>query len=117
MPKKKPKRRRQARAYVSKLTPARYDKYFLALLEGQEAAVKNRVYWDLGPGERANVVMADFLFIIRKEKLDIRVEVARNGQSLVFIYPEPGIENKRFRIRDKAGGIKWEQTLADRPKS
>ena len=103
---KKNKRRRPSKAPYK-----RYEKYLLALLEGKETAVGNKVYWDLGPGERPHIVLVDFTYIVRKEKLEIAIKVARGGRSLVFTYPDPGIRNKVIRVRAKDGVIKNEANV------
>ena len=75
------------------------------MIEGVEAARNSRVYWDCGPGERPQHVLADFRYVARKEQLEVTIEPdqSSDGNALVFIYQKPGIETTRVQIRGKDG--------------
>ena len=103
----KKKKKTGSRTYTPNLSPERYGKYLTALIEGEEAAKHGRVFWDCGPGERPQHVLADFRHVARKEQLEVRIELDKSsGQSLVFIYAAPGIATTEVRVRRKDGTLK-----------
>ena len=91
--KKKPKK-----PYTPKLSLQKYDRYFLALEEGEVAAHADQaIFWDLGPGERPARVLADLRFVAKKEKIPVRIEYGSGRSLSLFYLSEKGQEVVRVR--------------------
>ncbi|MCP4406805.1 MAG: hypothetical protein GY807_03425 [Gammaproteobacteria bacterium] len=109
MAKSRKKRKTNRRQSQTKLSEERFQKYLLALLEGKEAAREGlSIFWDLGPGERPQKVLADFRHIIKKEKLKVEISNGKDGTCLVFSYPKEVVEPATFRVRGSDGVVKKE---------
>lgn len=99
MAKKQKPRKKKQKPYVPNLTPNQYNRYFHALEAGEVSAHEQQaVYWDLGPGERPNKVLADMRYVARKEKIPVVIDKSR-GRSLILVYtsqkPETTVRVKR----------------------
>jgi hypothetical protein len=86
------------------LLPAVYERYYWALEEGEAIAWNNQaVYWDVGPGERPQVVLAHMRKVARERGIPVTLVV--ENQCLVLTYesePEP----QTVRIRANDGTLK-----------
>ncbi|CAM2070244.1 hypothetical protein SCOR_33015 [Sulfidibacter corallicola] len=117
MPKNKSSRRKKAKAASTKpattshIPTDLFHKYYLSLLEGQEANAGHFAYWDLGSGERPQKVKVDFERVAHKEGIVARVLLASGGQSLRFAYLESEIPIVGVRVLDKDGNVKFRQVL------
>lgn len=99
MAKKQKPRKKKQKPYIPNLSPNQYERYFHALEAGEVAAHEQQaVYWDLGPGERPDKVLADMRFVARKEKIPVVIDKSK-GRSLVLVYtsqkPETTVRVKR----------------------
>lgn len=99
MAKKQKSRKKKPKHYVPRLTPNQYERYFHALEAGEVSAHEQQaVYWDLGPGERPDKVLADMRYVARKEKIPVIIDKTK-GRSLVLVYtsqkPETMVRIKR----------------------
>ena len=84
--KKKPRNVKKQTPYLPNLSPQRYERYYLALEEGEVAAHEDQaVYWDLGPGERPDKVLADMRYVAKKEKVSVKI-VKGSGRYLKLLY-------------------------------
>ena len=61
------------------------------MLEGLEANAQKFVYWDLGPGERPQMVKAEFENMAKREGVIVRVFLAPGGKNLRLVYFESRI--------------------------
>lgn len=79
------KKRRKTKPYQPSLTEAQYNRYFLALEEGEVNHENQNVYWDLGPGERPERVMADMRYVARKAEIPVKISKGK-GNFLILHY-------------------------------
>ncbi|MCP4407109.1 MAG: hypothetical protein GY807_04985 [Gammaproteobacteria bacterium] len=84
--KKKPRTSKKPTHYTPNLSPQRYERYYLALEEGEVAAhADDAVYWDLGPGERPDKVLADMRYVAKKENIPVKI-MKGHGRFLKLFY-------------------------------
>ncbi|CAM2065925.1 hypothetical protein SCOR_11135 [Sulfidibacter corallicola] len=70
--------------HKSFLKQEEYDDYLGILQEAQRAAEDNNVYWDLEKNEKASQVKKAFLYVSRKENIDVTIRQVRGANSLAF---------------------------------
>ncbi len=103
------KKRAKSKASGVSLSPERYEKILLILLEALEAAKEGQsIYWDLGPGERPQKISAEFLHVAKQEKISLLIR--RGSKSLNLIFPDLKKGPTGFRVRGKDGQMLAEGT-------
>ena len=99
--KQKPKKNKAKKPYVPKLSAQKYERYYMALEEGEVAAHDDKaVYWDLAPGEIPPRVLADMRYVAKKEKIPVRVELGP-GRSLCLFYTSKKAPTAVRVVRDR----------------
>lgn len=90
--------------HFGRLTEGRYQKLLLALLEAWESSDQGKdVFWDYGPGERPQKIIAEFRCVAKRES--IPVKTTNLGSSLKMSFPH-SVPNQTIRVRAKSGDIK-----------
>ena len=98
------KKRKKKKATTLTLSPDRYQKLLLILLEAWESAKEGQaVYWDLGPGERPQKISDEFLLVAKREKIPLKIQ--RGSKSLTLLFPEDFPSAKPFRVLGKDGEV------------
>ncbi len=102
-----PKQNKNVRAQVQ-LNDEQYIARLLVLLEGREAHYDNQnVYFDLGGGERQQIVKAEFDFVARREGIPVLVHPIKGKRALAFVFPPRARPEPRVEIRGPDGKIKF----------
>ena len=88
----KPKKKRKKsgsvnRPYVN-LTEEQYHERLLILLEARETHYDNQnAFYDLGGGQRQQVVKAEFDLVARREGIPVMVHPVKGKPTLAFVFP------------------------------
>lgn len=91
------------------LTDDQYNQRLLTLLEAREAQNNGQhVYFDLGAGERPQVVKAEFDHVARREKIPVLVHPVKGKPTLAFVFPPGPAREPEVIVRGRDGGIKFQ---------
>lgn len=103
-----PKKMRKGRSQ-SNLSPQspRYQTLLLRLVEAWELADgAHEIFWDFGPGERPQKILAEFQQIAGQEKIPVRL--TNLGNSLRLRFPEKPAKPDKIVIKASDGTTKAE---------
>ncbi|CAM2009601.1 hypothetical protein [Acanthopleuribacter pedis] len=106
--KKRATRTSQSSRPQVKLSEAMYSQRLLLLLEARDAHDHHEnTYFDLGGGERPQIVKAEFDFVARREKIQVLVHPVKGKRTLAFVFPPRDKPKPAVVIRDADGNIKY----------
>lgn len=90
------------------LTDEQYIQRLLVLLEARDAHDHDQnTYFDLGGGERPQIVKAEFDLVARREQIKVLVHPVKGKRTLAFVFvPETKPEPKVI-ILDAGGKVKY----------
>ncbi|CAM2009646.1 hypothetical protein [Acanthopleuribacter pedis] len=103
-----PKQNKNVRAQIQ-LNDEQYVARLLVLLEAREAQYDNQnVYFDLGGGERQQIVKAEFDLVARREGIPVVVHPVKGKRTLAFVFPPRSRPKPRVIVRGPDGEIKFQ---------
>ena len=112
MAKSKKKKRAARTAQTARpqviLTDEQYIQRLLVLLEARDAHDHNQnTYFDLGGGERPQIVKAEFDLVARREQIKVLVHPVKGKRTLAFVFAPETQPDAEIMIRDANGTIKF----------
>ncbi len=83
----KKRKRKAGKASAPPLGETLRRVYSDVLARGDMVKEGHNVYWDLGPGQRAQVARQHFLRVAKSEGLAVEIFIVNRGKSLLIAYP------------------------------
>lgn len=117
MGKSKDKKRRGKQSQLARpqvhLTDEQFIQRLLVLLEAREAYYDNQnVYFDLGGGERQQIVKAEFDLVARREGIAVLVHPVKGKRKLAFVFPPRSRPEPRVIVHGPNGVVKFQSGLS-----